>query len=126
MNQNKDQKLDAEIGTRIADIRDYFHVSQDALAQCLKLPAAQLERYERGQAPIPATLLYRLSGAFGLPRIVFLEQLENGVGVKALLQSEFGVRCAGEVHILYSQFSQIEARDDRLKIITLATRLADS
>ena len=32
MNQNKDQKLDAEIGTRIADIRGYFHVSQDALA----------------------------------------------------------------------------------------------
>ena len=28
MNQNKDQKLDAEIGTRIADIREFSCVSR--------------------------------------------------------------------------------------------------
>ena len=122
MNQN----IDTEIGARIVAIRSYFAVSQQALADRLDISVAELARYEKGKTPTTAALLYKLAGAFGLPLIVFLEQLENGVGIRAALRREFGIENTGQLYLLYSSFRQIDAQEARQKVIMLATRLADA
>lgn len=58
--------LNRDIGERIKGVRKLNELSGEEFAAQLGIEPALLERYERGEADIPVSILHGIAGAFGV------------------------------------------------------------
>jgi len=81
-------ELDSRLGARIRAERDARDWSLTELAQRSGVSRAMINRIERGEASPTASLLGRLSGAFGLTLSTLLARTENSRSVRLLKASD--------------------------------------
>lgn len=72
--------FNAALGVRIATLRWRAGFSEDVFARMLGVRRAELVRYERGHAQVPASMLWRISQ-------------ETGVAIEALFHFDQGGVC---------------------------------
>jgi len=62
----KTRRRRAELGARIRQERETAAVTMQALAAYLEVSVSQVERFERGTAPVPADILPELARGLGI------------------------------------------------------------
>ncbi len=67
--------VDVHVGQRVAVRRKLLRLSQKDLARHVDYSYQQVQKYEKGQNRVSASVLYEFSGALGVPVSFFFEGL---------------------------------------------------
>ncbi len=69
--------IDAHVGLRIRQLRKIREVSQEKLADGLRVTFQQVQKYERGSNRVSASKLYAIAGLLDVPVGYFFEGLSH-------------------------------------------------
>jgi ribosome-binding protein aMBF1 (putative translation factor) len=69
--------VDVHVGSRLRLRRQLLGLSQQRLAEALKLTFQQLQKYERGTNRVSASRLWDLSGILSCPVSYFFEEMDE-------------------------------------------------
>lgn len=116
--------VDRHVGLRIRMRRKEMGVSQERLAEALKITFQQVQKYERGANRVSASKLWEIAGALRTPVSYFYDGLEgqNGGGgqtsAQAFMSSSEGLE-------LLSAFPRIAEASIRRKLVELVRVVAE-
>lgn len=82
--------IDRSVGRRVRDRRIVLRLSQDNIAESMRLSVQQVHKYERGVNRISASRLYQLALLLAVPVSYFFDD------VPALLEPELGANAQGD------------------------------
>lgn len=121
--------VDVHVGMRVRMRRKMKGVSQEALANQLKLTFQQVQKYERGSNRISASKLYEIARALETPVAWFFEGLaetgsENGMSEAPAIYLHEGMTTP-EAGDLLSAFGKLRRRRLRRRIVELVKAIAD-
>lgn len=71
----KADETDVHIGARIKEKREHLSMSQEALAEKIGVTFQQVQKYEKGNNRIAASMLLRVGHALGVSIVYFFEGL---------------------------------------------------
>lgn len=80
--RSKVDDLDRHIGARLRERRVLLGLTQRQLADCLELPAHQIQRYESGANRLYAGQLYLLAQTLDVDLAYFYEDLANAAAAR--------------------------------------------
>jgi len=61
-----------QIAERIKELRDILEITPEAMSEKLSMPLSEYEAYERGEKDFSISMLYQVSGVFGVDMTVIL------------------------------------------------------
>lgn len=70
-------RVDQLIGQRLKQQRESMNITQDDLANALRLPARAIRLAEKGEAPIGAQSLYEAGEVLKVPMMFFFEGFDT-------------------------------------------------
>lgn len=113
--------VDAHVGRRMRQRREYLGISQGRLGQQLGLTFSQVQKYENGSNRVGAGRLYLMARILQVPVQYFYEGLGAGAGFD---DAGDGPKEA-ELTMLDDAFLSIPDPDTRASLIALVSSLAD-
>lgn len=84
----KPSPIDLHVGSRVRLRRKMLGVSQERLADALKLTFQQVQKYERGANRVSASKLFEIAGFLDVPVSYFFEGLSGRGTVEGFAESE--------------------------------------
>jgi len=125
----KPNPVDLHVGARVRMRRKLLGVSQEKLADALKLTFQQVQKYERGANRVSASKLYEIGRFLDVPVSYFFEGLGDRDQAHGFAESEseqfvHGFLMTGEGIELASLFPKLKPRQRR-RILELVRTLAD-
>lgn len=118
---DKTSLVDAHVGRRMRQRREYLGISQSRLGQQLGLTFSQVQKYENGSNRIGAGRLYLMSRILQVPVQYFYE----GLGARSGFEEIEGSPKEAELSMLDDAFLSIPDPDTRASLIALVRSLAD-
>jgi transcriptional regulator with XRE-family HTH domain len=118
----KASEIDAHVGRRMRQRREYLGISQGRLGRHLGLTFSQVQKYEKGSNRIGAGRLYLIAEFLGVPVQYFFEGL--GVAVAEEPQGARSGRRGEEMAVLEEAFRSIGDSDTRRSVLALVRSLA--
>lgn len=82
--------IDLHVGNRVRMRRRFIGMTQQRLAECVRIRFQQIQKYESGANRISASRLWLLSKALGVPITYFFEGVEDNTYVHANVDNEPG------------------------------------
>ena len=119
------REIDAHVGQRMRERREFLWVSQARLGHHLGLTFSQVQKYEKGKNRIGAGRLYLLAEFLDVPVQYFFGGLAPGSATKSRSGSLSGVHGA-ELAVLDQAFLAIADPDTRQALLALVRSLAVS
>ena len=116
-------EVDAHVGQRMRQRREYLRVSQGKLGRHLGLTFSQVQKYEKGTNRIGAGRLYLLAAFLGVPINYFFEGLPAGAERRIMGNGGLAVE-GGELAALDDAFLSITDRGTRESVLALICSLA--
>ena len=121
--------VDIHVGARVRMRRKMKGVSQEVLANQLKLTFQQVQKYERGSNRISASKLYEIAKALETPVAWFFEGLADTTGAEggvaetpsAFMHEAMSTPESGD---LLSAFGKIRRRRMRKRLVELVRTIA--
>jgi transcriptional regulator with XRE-family HTH domain len=113
--------IDAHVGRRMRQRREYLGISQGRLGRHLGLTFSQVQKYEKGSNRIGAGRLYMIAAFLGVPVQYFFEGLEGEAMPSP--QPRNGRR-GDELAVLEEAFLAITDGDTRRSVLALVRSLA--
>jgi transcriptional regulator with XRE-family HTH domain len=121
--------VDIHVGMRVRMRRKMKGVSQEALANQLKLTFQQVQKYERGSNRISASKLYEIARALETPVAWFFEGLADTTGGEGVAEDTtpfmHEIMTTPESGDMLSAFGKIRRRRLRRRLVELAKAIAD-
>jgi transcriptional regulator with XRE-family HTH domain len=118
----KASEIDAHVGRRMRQRREYLGISQGRLGRHLGLTFSQVQKYEKGSNRIGAGRLYLIAEFLGVPVQYFFEGL--GLAVAEEPQAARSGRRSEEMAVLEEAFRSIGDSDTRRSVLALVRSLA--
>jgi transcriptional regulator with XRE-family HTH domain len=117
----KASEIDAHVGRRMRQRREYLGISQGRLGRHLGLTFSQVQKYEKGSNRIGAGRLYMIADFLGVPVQYFFADLG---GEAAEVPSARGGRRGEEMAVLEEAYLSIDDSDTRRSVLALVRSLA--
>lgn len=114
-------QIDAHVGRRMRQRREYLGISQGRLGRHLGLTFSQVQKYEKGSNRIGAGRLYLIADFLGVPVQYFFEGLGDEA---AAIPAAKGGRRGEELAVLEEAFLSIDDGDTRRSVLALVRSLA--
>ncbi|TPE53948.1 helix-turn-helix transcriptional regulator [Amaricoccus solimangrovi] len=121
MQASKTSQVDAHVGRRMRQRREYLGISQSRLGQHLGLTFSQVQKYENGSNRIGAGRLYLMARILQVPVQYFYE----GLGSRPGFEAETEGPKEAELTMLDDAFLSIPDPDTRASLIALVRSLAE-
>ena len=120
--------VDLHVGARVRMRRKQKGISQEALANRLKLTFQQVQKYERGANRISASKLYEIARTLELPIADFFEGLDETVGPDGVAEAPtpflHGSPMSADAMELASAFEKLKRGRVRRRVVELVKALA--
>lgn len=114
-------EIDAHVGRRMRQRREFLGISQGRLGKHLGLTFSQVQKYEKGANRIGAGRLYMIADFLGVPVQYFFEGIGPASGEGGPTRSG---RRGEELSILEEAFLSIDDGDTRQSVLALVRSLA--
>lgn len=112
----KPDPIDAEVGSRVRLRREELQITQDVLAEKLRISAQQLEKCEYGVERIDANRLLRISEILDVPVMFFFESASDDAFPSKEALADFRLAKHHKA-VLRTALSGIEDKRLRAKIL---------
>jgi transcriptional regulator with XRE-family HTH domain len=122
--------VDLHVGGRVRMRRKFLGMSQEGLADAIKLTFQQVQKYERGSNRISASKLHEISKVLKAPIGYFFEGIGEGEQVEGFSESQseqfvHGFLMTTEGIELAEAFPRIRNAKHRRRILELVRTLAE-
>ncbi len=134
MDESSDERspnpIDVHVGDRVRRRRRALGVSQEQLAEKLKLTFQQVQKYERGANRVSASKLYQIATALQASIAYFFEGLPDPARAGGLAEEGapfvHDLPLTPEERLFAGQLSRIESKQVRKRVLELVRSLADA